>query len=184
MKNWRLFCWLVAAAVTLAACEPEEVAHSEYFKKIFKEERGLFRGLALGVGMVEVREAEGGKPLYDDAFGLAYKVNLGEGEECLVEYMGVGGEEEAVGLDRQEESNGVEGKERELVSILVNVMLGNEAETTALYNETEAFLRGRHGVPDGSFGGYRWRDEELNLAISLRLLADKKSFSLNFARPK
>ena len=166
MKHWRLHPWLLAATLLLTACQSDEVAHSEYFKKIFKEEQGLFRGIALGDALEAVRQAEGGKPVNDDAFGLAYKVNLGEGEECLVEYMSLAGEK------------------RMVQSILVNVMLGVEAETTALYNEIEAFLRGRHGVPDGSFGGYRWRDEEFNLAISLRLLADKKSFSLNFARPK
>ena len=163
--RWTSLGFLLLMVLPLASCQSDRVEQPEYFKKIFKGGEETFRGLDLGDDLQEVRKAEGGSPHNDDEFGLAYKLNLGEGEECLVEYMSLAGEE------------------RKLQSILVNVALAEEAQTTALYNEVEAFLRRRHGVPDGSFGNYEWKDEESNLDISMRMLSDKKSFSLNFARP-
>lgn len=164
MVKIRYWAWIPLLCL-LAACQQERVEHSASFDKIFREGEGTFRGVDLGDDLEKVRKIENGLALNDDRFGLVYRTNLDEGEKCMVEYMSMGDEPRTVS------------------AILVNAMLAREQEATRLYNEVEAYLRGRHGVPEGSFGTYAWLDPERSLDITLRMLSDKKSFSLNFARP-
>lgn len=147
----------------LESCGPPKAERSELFTKLYGDESGDFRGVNLGEPLEKVKEAETGSPKTTDRFGYVYKINLGEEKYAMLEYMSR------------------EGENRIVNAIVANVFLNDEGETSDIYRESEEFLRGRHGVPDGNFGSYRWSDGEKEMEISLRLLDDKKSFSLNFA---
>ncbi len=149
--------------ILLQACGAPKAERSELFTKLYGNEKGDFRGVSLGDLLQSVKEVEPGSPKTTDRFGYVYKINLGEEKYAMLEYMSK------------------EAETRIVNAIVVNVFLKDEGETSEIYRESEEFLRGRHGVPEGNFGSYRWSDGEKEMEISLRLLDDKKSFSLNFA---
>ena len=146
-------------------CQSPDEATSDWAREVLGDPAaGTFRGHQLGDSLPAVRERETFPLHLEDEFGLVFLHAIGPEEEARLEYMAP--------LDG--------GKVLE--AILLNAFLGNEARATDRYSETEAWLRQRHGVPEGSFGQYQWKDADRGLEISLRLLSDKKSFSLNFAR--
>lgn len=156
--------WIIGLILILfQACGTPKAERSELFSKLYADESGDFRGLTLGDPIQDVKKTEPGAPKTFDRFGYVYKLNLGEEKYAMLEYMSR------------------EGENRILNAIVANIFLNDEGETSDIYRESEEFLRGRHGVPDGTFGSYRWDDEDKGMYISLRLLDDKKSFSLNFA---
>ncbi len=145
-------------------CGETESGASQWFVEVFGEsEEGTFRGFKLEDLLGEVREKETLPLKTDDEFGLVYQLQTGLGERAVIEYMSRMGDPRIVN------------------AIILNVFLPDEGMASRRYNETEAWLRQRHGVPDGSFGDFQWRDRDRQLDIALRLLSDKKSFSLNFA---
>jgi len=145
-------------------CGETESGASQWFVEVFGEsEEGTFRGFKLEDPLGEVREKETLPLKTDDEFGLVYQLQTGLGDRAVIEYMSRMGDPRMVN------------------AIILNVFLPDEGMASRRYNETEAWLRQRHGVPDGSFGDFQWRDRDRQLDIALRLLSDKKSFSLNFA---
>lgn len=159
LKQGSFFILLLLLGLT--SCQPAKT-YSPLFGEIFLDQSGTFRGIDPGQPLDDARKKEPQKPYSDDAYGLVYKLNVGQGKTCFVEYMSK------------------EGKPRLVNAIVTNVILGDEGETSNLYSEMEFFLRERHGVPQGSLGDYRWEDQERNLNVMLRLLDDKKGLSLNF----
>ena len=156
---------MMACLLLLLGCQGPQQAHSAEFTALFRsEEAPGFRGYRPGDPLAKVLEQEEGAARTADAYGLVYEIILGEEKTARIDYMSREG-----------------GTPRRLSAIVVQVKTPEEAAASELYTEIEAFLRGRHGVPNGSFGQYRWRDEESELEVELRMLSDKKSFSLNFA---
>ena len=145
------------------SCAPPKPERSELFTKLFADETGDFRGIELGDPLSRVEEAEPGAYRNFDRFGYVYKLNLGEERYAMLEYMSRDGDQRIVN------------------AIVLNTFLKDEGETSEIYRESEEFLRGRLWFPEGTFGCYRCNDEANGMVISLRLLDDKKSFSLNFA---
>ena len=162
-KYW----FILSALVLFVACSPPKPERSELFGKLFGDESGDFRGIELGDPLTEVKETEPGTPKTLDRFGYVYQLNLGEERYAMLEYMS---------KDQVET--------RIVNAIVINVFLKDEGEASDIYKESEAFLRGQHGVPEGTFGSYEWQNEDKEIVITLRLLDDKKSFSLNFAPAK
>lgn len=154
--------FLLLACLLWVACQPAE-SHSRLFREVFGEDAAHFRGVTLGESLAQVREKETGRPYRDDAFGLEYRLNVGTERPATVEYMSRTGEERLV------------------ESIVLNLRLEDEGETSRLYSEIESHLRNRHGVPQGNLGNLLWEDEDQGVQAILRLLDDKKGISLNFA---
>lgn len=162
-STYSLGLWCLILAL-LTACNPSETGRSQRFERVFGDEStGLFRGHQLGQELESIKDREAASLKTEDQFGLVYEINLDREGQAIIEYMSR------------------EGSPRVLQAIVVNVLLAGEEEATEFYNEAEAALRQRHGVPDGSFGQYQWKDADRDLDITLRLLSDKKSWSLNFA---
>ncbi len=154
-------------ALLFQGCADPKPERSELFTKLFGDESGDFRGIEVGSPLENVKETEPGSPKTSDRFGYVYQINLGQDKYAMVEYMS---------KDQPDPT-----AKRIVNAIVVNVFLKDEGETSDIYRESEAFIRGRHEVPEGNFGDYEWVNEDEELVISLRLLDDKKSFSLNFA---
>lgn len=156
------FWAMMAILLVVAACK-KQAAHSEQFVQIFKEQAGgTFRGVDLGMELKQVLEKEGLAPKHDDQWGYVYEFNLGGKNRYFVEY-----------ICRSRDS-------RKVDAIVVNVLLEEKSVASDLSSEIETHLRNKYGVADGNLGNLVWRNEESNLMISLRMLDDKKSISLNF----
>lgn len=163
MGRWKAYWLLVLASVLVWGCDGGETPQSELFKKLVKPEAGgTYRGVDLGMPLDSVRRIEGSTPRHDDKYGFVYEYNLGENRQHFLEYICKN------------------PQNRVLSSIVSNVFLKDEGETTELYNELEVYLRGKYDVADGELGDLRWKDQASDLLVSLRILDDKKSLSLNF----
>ena len=157
-----LWGWLCGLMIMAGACRKEE-AHSELFKQLFKEEAGgTFRGVDLGMDLTAARDKEGRPAKHDDQWGYVYENSLGEKNHYFLEYICR------------------DPKLRKINAIVLNVVLEEKSLASELFSEMESHLRSRYGVADGSLGHLNWRNEEANLMVSLRMLDNKKSISLNF----
>ena len=153
---------LVLLALLCCAGCVRQAAHSELYSLIFKQESGICRGVDIGTPLDKVKQLEGATPKYDDDWGLVYDYSLGGKNRIRIEY-----------LRRNPKETGVN-------AIVLNVLLEEKSVATDLFAEMEDDLRGRYGVADGDLGNLTWRQEETNSMVSLRMLDDKKSISLNF----
>jgi hypothetical protein len=154
-----LLCLLVLASV---GCK-KQAAHSEMFVQIFKQDAiGTFRGIGIGTELAVVKQKEITAPKHDDQWGYVYEYSLGGKNRYVIEYLC---------RDPQK---------RSVNAIVLNVLLEDKAATTDLFAEMESDLRSKYGVADGNLGNLKWRQEETNLMVSLRMLDDKKSISLNY----
>jgi phenylpyruvate tautomerase PptA (4-oxalocrotonate tautomerase family) len=153
---------LMTMLFVMAGCK-KQAAHSEAFTQIFKDETaGTLRGVDLGNALEEAKEKEGSAPKHDDQWGYVYEYSLGEKNRYFVEY-----------ICRDPQA-------RKVNAMVVNVLLDDKATVTVLFSEIEDHLRNRYGVADGSVSNLKWRHEESNLIVSLRMLDDKKSISLSY----
>lgn len=148
--------------VLCQGCASPSLERSELFSKLFGDESATFRGVELGEPLDEVKTKEEGAPRNSDRYGYVYRLDLGAERYAMLEYMSKAQENRIVN------------------AIVVNVFLTDEGETSDLYKESEEFLRSKYGVGDGSFGEFNWDAEEKGIQVTLRLLDNKKSFSLNF----
>jgi len=156
---------ILTCLLLMQACGSPRLERSELFTKLFGDESGTFRGVELGQPLQKVQSQEKGSPRNTDRFGYVYRLDLGGERYAMLEYMS---------KDSKSQEN------RIVNAIVVNVFLSDEGETSDLYKETEEFLRSQYGVGDGSFGEFNWNAEEKGIRVTLRLLDNKKSFSLNF----
>ena len=153
---------LLACMLVFAACK-REASHSEFFQKIFKEEAGgTFRGVDLGMDLLDAQKKEATAPKHDDQWGFVYEYGLGDKRRFFLEYICR------------------DPKVRKVNAIVVNIFLEEKSESSDLFAEIETYLRNRYGVADGNLGNLKWQDDELNLLVALRMLDDKKSISLNY----
>lgn len=153
----------MSLGILLAMGCKRESKHSELFEKIFKEDAGgTFRGVDLGMDLIQVREKEGSNPKHDDQWGYVYEYALGGKRKYFLEY-----------ICRDPET-------RKVNAIVVNIFLEEKADASDFFTEAEIHLRNLYGVADGNLGNLRWHQEEINLMVALRMLDDKKSISLNY----
>jgi hypothetical protein len=147
----------------VSACQQRE-PHSAHFKAIFRPELGkTFRGVDMLMSLDEVRKIEQpGTPQHDDKYGFIYRYNIDDVRKYYIEYLCKNPQQRTVN------------------SIVANIFLQDEGETTELYQEIEADLRERFGAPEGKYGDLRWRDDASDLLALLRILDDRKSLSVNF----
>lgn len=145
-----------------SACKREQ-KRSEVFEKVFKEASGgTFRGVDLGMDLKTIRKQEGAEPKHDDQWGHVYEYALSGKRKYFVEYLCL------------------DPTVKKVNSIVVNVFLEEKSEASDFFAESEAYLRNRYGVADGTLGNLRWLDEEINLITSLRMLDDKKTISMSY----
>lgn len=153
---------LLTCMLLLAGCK-QQASHSELFQKVFKVEAGgTFRGVDLGMDLMDAQKKEATAPKHDDHWGFVYEYSLGDKQRFFLEY-----------LCR-------DPKVRKVSAIVVNIFLEEKSEASDLFTEIESYLRNRYGVADGNLGNLNWQDDELNLLVALRMLDDKKSISLNY----
>lgn len=153
---------LVAWVLIFSGCK-RDASHSEFYQKIFKEEAGgTFRGVDLGMDLMDAQKKEATAPKHDDQWGFVYEYGLGEKRRFFLEYICR------------------DPKARKVNAIVVNIFLEEKSEASDLFTEIETALRNRYGVADGNLGNLKWQDDELNLLVALRMLDDKKSISLNY----
>lgn len=152
---------LIAGVSVLSGCQTDSSAHSDLFSRIVQPEKGgLLRGVELGMDLLDAKQLEGKEARHDDKWGYVYKLDLGKKRHTYVEYICKNPDQRIVS------------------SIVLNIMLTEEEEASNLYNELEVWLRGRYGVGDGNLGRLKWKHEESNLYVTLRILDDKKSISM------
>ena len=164
-KNFAKPIWLVLVLISilqLAGCK-RDAKHSELFEEIFSsEKKGVFHGVALGEKIENVLEKEKAKPKHNDQWGYMFEYGLGGKKKYFLEYVSK------------------DPKARKVNAIVLNVYLEEKGEAAKLFTEFEMEMRQKYGVADGSLGNLEWNNEEANLTVALRMLDDKKSFSLNF----
>ncbi|HHG85809.1 MAG TPA: hypothetical protein ENJ82_13765 [Bacteroidetes bacterium] len=114
------------------------------------------------MSLQEVKKIEGIAPKHDDKWGYVYELNLSEKGRFFLEYI------------CKKSDN------RIVSSIVINIFLKDEGITSELYSEMEAALRADYGLAEGSSTNLEWQESEQNLYITLRVLDDKKSISLNY----
>lgn len=151
----------VAILVFYSGCK-KEVKRSTLFTQIFTSEEGIFHGVNLGQKIESVLEKEETKPKHDDQWGYMFEYSLGGKKKYFLEYVCKN------------------PKMRTVDAIVLNVYLEEKGEASKLFTEVEMYLRKKYGVADGSLGNLEWNNEEMNLTAALRMLDDKKSFSLNY----
>lgn len=146
----------------LSSCR-RETQHSELFDEIFTDsDSGVFHGVELGEPLENVLKKEKTAPKHDDQWGYLFEYSLGGNKKYFLEYVCK------------------DPKVRKVNAIVLNVYLEEKGEAANLFTEFEMHFRKLYGVADGSLGKLTWDKEEANLTVALRMLDDKKSFSLNF----
>lgn len=155
---------MLLAGLILIGCKREQ-AHSPLFEEIFgPENSGTFRGVSIGDELESVKQKERSSPKHDDQWGYVYEYRLEGKNRYFLEYI----------------TKTKDGKARKVDSIVLNVLLEEKGEASNLFTEMEQHLRKVHGVAEGGLGNLKWNDDEHNLNVSLRMLDDKRSISLNF----
>jgi hypothetical protein len=159
--QWICLC-MVAAAMLWSGCR-KTPARSELFSQIFKlEAGGTLRGVDIGMKLSQAKEKEGVASKHDDQWGYVYEYGLGGKDRYFLEYIS----KDTAALV--------------VNAIVLNVFLEEKAKASDLFSEIEEHLRTQYGVADGSLGNFKWRHEESNLMVALRMLDDKKSISLSY----
>lgn len=152
---------LLLLVLLMGACK-KQAPHSEMFTQIFKQGSGTFRGIDLGMDLADVKLKEGIPPKHDDEWGYVFESNLGGKNRYFLEYLCL------------------DPKVRKVNAIVLNILLEEKAMAAELFAEMESDLRSKYGAADGNLGNLKWTQEEGNLLVTLRMLDDKKSISLNF----
>jgi hypothetical protein len=149
-------------ALTLSSCQQSE-PHSAHYKAIFRPELGkVFRGVDMYMDLEAVRKIEPAAPQHDDKYGFIFQYRLDDTRKYYIEYICKNPQQRTVN------------------SMVANIFMKDEGETTDLYQEIETDLRVRYGPPEGRLGDLRWRDDASDLVALLRILDDRKSLSVNF----
>ncbi len=148
--------------IQLSSCR-RQTSHSELFDEIVTDAKsGVFHGVELGEPLENVLKKEKRPPKHDDQWGYLFEYSLGEKKKYFLEYVCKN------------------PKVRKVNAIVLNVYLEEKGEAAKLFTEFEMHLRQLYGAADGSLGKLTWDQEEANLTVALRMLDDKKSFSLNY----
>jgi len=148
----------------LTACEGGKEGNSPLFEMIFvRDGRGLFRGTGFGMEKDTVAEMEAGNIIFSDALGIRIGLDAGPGRAASLDYF-------------------FAGKPEVLAGIALNLSMRDEFETVALYREIESHLMEKYGVPDGGFGELRWRSQEVDAEVILKLDEAKTAILLNFVQ--
>lgn len=159
-RTWSLL--LACVLLFASACQQQE-PHSTLYKQILRPELGKpFRGVDFQLTMDEVRKIEGNAPQHDDKYGLIFMYRIDDTRKYYIEYLCKN------------------PQDRRVNSMVANIFLKDEGETTELYQEIEADLRTRYGAPEGSLGDLKWQDDTQGILALLRILDDRKSLSLNY----
>ena len=158
--------WSILLVLLLVAACKKQASHSEMFVQIFKERGGTLRGVNLGMDLADVKRIEGVPPKHDDDWGYVFESNLGGKNRFFLEYLCL------------------DPKVRKVDAIVLNVLLVEKAMAADLFAEMERDLRSKDGAADGNHGNLKWSHEVSNLLVTLRMLDDKKSISLNFGALK
>lgn len=150
------------------ACTEQDKTKTGLFQTIFLEEKGLFRGINLGMGLTEVRAQEEQAPRHDDLLGLTYYYPLADSQQLFLEYY--------TGLSE----SGLRGDS--LKAILANVFLRDEMIAAELYREIQAHFRSQLGISLGDYGNDIWEGETSNgrMEVLLRFNEGGKGLSINF----
>ena len=154
------------------ACRPEGNTHSPLFMHLFGSQEGTFRGIYLqdDISLVK-RKEEKLSPLYEDPLGISYKISTEEREDLYIEYY--------------TPLNGANQSLTEISSIVVNVVLRDEAKAANLYTEILNHLNQTYGVPRGTFENHTWEDivqskTGTGMEVILKLDESKNKLTLNY----
>jgi len=148
MKNLIL---VVLGSLILFSCGSEKTPVEDYgekFTQIIKNEKGIARGIVLGLKMSQVKEAEATKPKDEQENYLYYEFNTDTGEFYTVEYN----------FD-----------ERGLYEMRIDVYFIKEADARALYENFMAYYTASYGKIDDFYGFAAWqiKQDSRNFRIEL-----------------
>jgi hypothetical protein len=152
----------LSLSLALFSCQ-RRAPHSAHYNAIFRPELGkTFRGVDMYMDLEDVRKIEPAAPQHDDKYGFIFQYRLDDTRKYYIEYICKNPQQRTVN------------------SMVANIFLKDEGETTDLYQEVEDDLRLRFGPPEGKLGDLRWRDDASGLLALLRILDDRKSLSVNY----
>ena len=148
MKKFILF---FLSAIILISCGSEKKPVEDYGKKfaqIIKNEKGIARGIVLGLKKSQVKEAESAKPKDEDENYLYYEFNTDTGEFYTVEYN----------FD-----------DRGLYEMRIDAYYIQEADARTLYESFRSYYTDLYGKIEDFYGFSAWevKQDSKNLRIEL-----------------
>lgn len=173
ISHYRIVAVLFSATILFWACTSKTPTQSELFTVAFQPERkGTFRGVHLKDDIAIAKRLESpAKPSYEDPLGIVYTFPLPGNEEMIVEYY------------TPLVSNG--GETNLITAIVANIILKNEVQADALYQEIESIYTEKYGFPVGKYGNYVWegviqQTTNSRMEIILKMDGSKNKISINF----
>lgn len=165
----RIIVGLSAICLFLAACEAPESSKSELFYEIFLNDTSVFRSLEPGDPIEKVAEVEEEPPTHSDDIGLVFEYVLPSGYTLYLDYW-------SDKLNANEPEN-------KITSIVANILIDDEVQTSKLYNEIVAHFNEEYGISNGAYGNFSWEGithKSTAMEVFLKLEESKKGVTINF----
>ncbi len=167
MKNrhfLKLYFSFLIFYFSFLSCASVSESESRLYGQVFKEEKGMFRGISLGDKLAKVQEKL--PPLYTDILGAVYEIPLSNTEKMQVRYY-------IDNLQTNRETN-------RIATIQASIRVEDEIETTRLYTEIQQTLTQKYGLPTGNYGALKWENTAYGMEVSLQISPNRKQIELAF----
>jgi len=153
----KILSLLILLRFALVSCDSKKnlSEYGDLFARLMKNEKGIFRGLILGLKPSQVKEAEGVRPQQEEESYLFYDFILDTAESYTLEYN----------FD-----------ERGLSEMRLDAYFIQEADARALYESFKAYYTDRFGEVNDFYGFTAWDIVQDNRRIRIELADESAEY--------